>query len=162
MIRRAIRHFRTFEARNPLRCWADTRSFSSWTTLSFTASATFNYGMNLLLASIQGPAAAGVMSATRQMIVLVRSVRSTRTYMVVLVLRQSREMFVARACGAVAALGGAALLVPTYNIAGALASLALGRLVNLVTVHHLARRVTRAARHEERTAQDAVDPTSKS
>ena len=168
-------------ARNPLRCWADTRSFSSWTTLSFTASATFNYGMNLLLASIQGPAATGVMSATRQMIVpaqtlvistdsfdkvragahygsdgvsgLVRSVRSTRTYMVVLagpyllllflaapwalgafygegfsnyvvelrlwtiasffnlliqpkntqllVLRQSREMFVARACGGV-------------------------------------------------------------
>tara|TARA_B100000315_G_scaffold252755_2_gene290199 strand:+ start:16427 stop:17755 length:1329 start_codon:yes stop_codon:yes gene_type:complete len=227
-----MRPARWTPTRNPLRCWAETRSFSSWTTLSFTASATFNHGMNLLLASIQGAAAAGVMSATRQMVVpaqtlvistdsfdkvragahygtdgvagLVRSVRSTRTYMVVLagpyllllflaapwtlgafygtgftdyvlelrlwtiasflslliqpkntqllVLHQSRAMFVAHAAGAVAALGSAALLVPDYSIAGALASLALSRSVNLVAVHFLARRVTRAARQAERAA----------
>jgi O-antigen/teichoic acid export membrane protein len=228
-----MRPARWTPTRNPLRCWADTRSFSSWTALSFAVGATFNHGMNLLLASIQGAAAAGVMSATRQMVVpaqtlvtstdsfdkvragahygtdgvagLVRSVRSTRTYMVVLagpyllllflaapwtlgafygdaftdyvlelrlwtiasflnlliqpkntqllVLRQSRAMFVARAAGAIAALGGAALFIPTYGIAGALASLATGRFVNLVTVHFLARRVTRATRRAERAAR---------
>ncbi len=107
-----MRPSRWTPTRNPFRCWAETRSFSGWTASSFVVGATFNHGMNLLLASVQGAAAAGVMSATRQMVVpaqtlviatdnfdkvragesyraggvagLLRSIRGTRTYMVVL------------------------------------------------------------------------------
>ncbi len=71
-----------------------------------------------------------------------------------LVLRQSRSMFIARAWGAIAALASAAVLIPPYAISGALSSLALGRLINLVTVHYLARQATQAARRQERRASE--------